>query len=794
MGLLDYTAPATAGPAFGAIPRGVGQPFPQMPPPTAPPTPVPTPTAPPGQLDAPSRSKLDGIVEQMQNNKESDEYIQNVVNDFKSKYGGNAQGNIQNSTATSQTGNPLTETHFADLVPHFDADNTNLQNPLAVAGKAIANIPHEAAQGLENLGNIPAAVYNTVTDKNVQQHPLAAAHGAVQPFIDIAKQGVSALGTAGNTVLGAVQAGVQGVTGHNLGDKTAAAAYRNAPEAVGKTVENFTKGLISNPIATAYATADGVTPRGTDGVSTLARPVINTTKKLAAPVTAPIAAALKTSAEESIQKALGATTLANKATAASLAPEILARPFSETSALSRTGLEAKAAEAKAIVGEGYNQMGPLKGSTPTQPIVDALEKEKAQFMAGGKVVDVAGHNQVTAIQKLVTDYGDTIDNQTLREVRQIFDKQVARSKGGFALPPDEGTALDVKRSASNVFRKTLGKENPDFDALNKQYTFWSNLEKVIGDTNKRTAPQTGFTKDVATLAGAASGHGVVNIALKAMTFRWLSSAVKSTGWRLTSARIKNSIADSLSKGNFKNTQTILKENKLTPNLLRLPSPPEKPIITPVRPDDSGMIQSSKIGPQPQFNPRLDLPPGKLGVIGGPTRIAGPAFSQERGVPNPQSLVPKSELNARIPSTTNTPIPKANNIPQTLPQKGIVDKAKESFNQIKKEGNKGFVKIPGMKRFPETDAIAKKLEPVDAHKVQEYLNTKQAGTNAYVSPEQSAATDAVMEKLGLLKGDKSFFLNEKEKIGYLQSVIDHFNDKENKGSVIVGKANLPKTKK
>ena len=813
MPTFGYTAPATAGPAFGSIPTGGagGKPFPPMPPPTpapaapapiAPPTPAPQVTNPesfkqlllaahPNDVANDGRRYADIPAEEL-----VQKAVANHPNDV-TKDGRKYSDFLPPPTPPPLPGNPLTETHFADMVPHTNSSDVNLLNPISVAGHAIGNIPHEVAQGLENIGNIPAAIYSTLKDKNVQQHPLAAVQGAADPFVGIAKQGVSALGAVGNTVLGGVQAGIKGLTGHDLGDTAASQAYRNKLELIGKPVEGFTKGLIDNPLATIGATSKGISPKG-DSITTLARPVIDTTKTLAkqavAPIAEPIANTLRTSAEESVQKALGATTNKNKAIAANLAPQILARPFSETSAFSRTGLEAKAAEGKAIVGEGYNQMGPLKGSTPTQPIVDALEKEKAQFMAGGKVVDEAGYKQVESIQKLITDYGDTIDNQTLREVRHIFDKQVERSKGGFALPPDEGTALDVKRSASNVFRKTLGNENPDFAALNKQYTFWSNLEKVIGDTNKRTAPQTGFGKDLATLAGAASGHGVVNIALKAVTFRWLSSAMKSTGWRLTSARIKNSIADSLSNGDFKGTQKILKDSKFVPPMLRLPAPPEPPIITPPPPDTSGIIQSSKIGPQPQFNPRLALPAGKPGVIGGPTRIAGPAFTQEAGVPRNQSLVPKSELNARIPSTSNNPINKANNIPQTLPQSGILDKAKNTLNTIKKEGNKGFVKIPGMRKFPEPPVIAKKLEPVDANKVQQYLNTKATGIDTYVSPDQSAGMDSVLEKLGLQKGEKSFFSNEKEKISYLQSVVDHFNDKENKGSVVVDKANLPKPKK
>lgn len=57
------------------------------------------------QLDEASRTKLDGIVQQMQNNKEPDQNIQAVVNDFKQKYGSSAQP--QKDTQTKQSFNPL---------------------------------------------------------------------------------------------------------------------------------------------------------------------------------------------------------------------------------------------------------------------------------------------------------------------------------------------------------------------------------------------------------------------------------------------------------------------------------------------------------------------------------------------------------------------------------------------------------------------------------------------------------------------------------------------------------------
>jgi hypothetical protein len=99
----------------------------------------------------------------------------------------------------------------------------------------------------------------------------------------------------------------------------------------------------------------------------------------------------------------------------------------------------------------------------------------------------------------------------------------------------------------------------------------------------------------------------------------------------------------------------------------------------------------------------------------------------------------------------------------------------------------------MKKFPEPASIAKKVVPVDANKIQQYLNIKEKGTNTYVDPKVAMELDGVLEKLGLQKGLKSFFSNEKEKISYLQSVVDQFNDLENKGSIITGKSSVKPTR-
>jgi hypothetical protein len=82
------------------------------------------------ELDETNRAKLDGIVKQMSDNKESDEDIQFVVDDFKKKYGSSPK-----STAPSKTGGES----GAQNTPYSSSESalkswTTEANPLANKG------------------------------------------------------------------------------------------------------------------------------------------------------------------------------------------------------------------------------------------------------------------------------------------------------------------------------------------------------------------------------------------------------------------------------------------------------------------------------------------------------------------------------------------------------------------------------------------------------------------------------------------------------------------------------------
>lgn len=100
-----------------------------------------TPAAPSGgtsTLDEASRRKLDGIVQQMVKNGETDSYIQNVVNDFKAKY---AQS-------------PVSKVAFQSPLENIRAGNsqTNLQVGAGAIKRAVSDVSSVGAQNAGPVG------------------------------------------------------------------------------------------------------------------------------------------------------------------------------------------------------------------------------------------------------------------------------------------------------------------------------------------------------------------------------------------------------------------------------------------------------------------------------------------------------------------------------------------------------------------------------------------------------------------------------------------------------------------
>lgn len=258
------------------------------------------------------------------------------------------------------------------------------------------------------------------------------------------------------------------------------------------------------------------------------------------------------SALKEVQESLlaGGGTREIKERAAQLAPEILKKPFSETFAFTKKGLESKAGAKREIAGEAIDSFGKLKGEVDPKKIVDALENEKGAFIVEGKVIDPAAIQNIEGMQQVFSQFGDSISKEGLRQIRRTFDTQIAKSKGHLK-QLSEASVLDLKKTSANEIREILAAGEPNLAKLNKQYSFWAGLDDVITETNKRIAPQRGLIAPMATIIGAASGTGLADMATRAIVFRGIAKATQSPGWKLTSARVKNNLADAISVNDLK---------------------------------------------------------------------------------------------------------------------------------------------------------------------------------------------------------------------------------------------------
>lgn len=275
-----------------------------------------------------------------------------------------------------------------------------------------------------------------------------------------------------------------------------------------------------------------------------------------------VSKALKESSIQQYTRALAPTTKEMKLKSAKVVPELLNRGVT---ALSRKSLASKAGEGLSKAGEALETaLENIKPKTPLSvgPVLKALQESKKAFMVPGKKV-IAEPKAIQAIEQIegvVKELGPKVSFESLRGLRQIWDKSVAKSKG-FLMDEASNFSVMAKREASNAIRKEIAKKFPDLAKVNAEYSFWKNVDDVIGSTVQRTAGQgSGLADKVATAAGAASGlvrGGVSQAAQTALVFNALSKAINSTAWKTFSAVQKNKLADSLAKGSFGNALVLL---------------------------------------------------------------------------------------------------------------------------------------------------------------------------------------------------------------------------------------------
>lgn len=254
---------------------------------------------------------------------------------------------------------------------------------------------------------------------------------------------------------------------------------------------------------------------------------------------------LRDSADDSIGRVLNPTTKIAKQQTKRISQDLIDRPLSETFAFTRKGMQRKAGEMADVAGEAIDQAGKLQGRTKTSDLLQSIASMKEEFMAGGKVVNQNGVDSVDNVLEILGQYGDEMDDETLRTVRRIFDSEAKAARKLPGATTGEVSKMEMKKVAANKIRGILAEKYPDIAKLNKEYSFWANLDEILSATTTRKTGQKGLVKNLATMAGAVSGEGILDATGKAYLFRAVASLADSPAWGIVSAKLKTKIADAL---------------------------------------------------------------------------------------------------------------------------------------------------------------------------------------------------------------------------------------------------------
>lgn len=462
-----------------------------------------------------------------------------------------------------------------------------LGNLAAGSAKGVMDIPREAAAlgttagglmgklpGADKAGEAIRATLGRVVSPQQAQGLLNAQNASTE-------QGAltKPVGTAQNIGYGAEKIGELFVPG--LGEEAVGADVASAGEkapllarAIQAGKNAVTKGTLSGADLAARTAVQTNDPKQAvlAGAFGLAGGVGG---EIAGKVGEAVAPALKESAVKGYIKALAPTTIENKAIAKKIAPGLLERGVT---GITRGSLMAKLGSGVEGAIEGMNKVLekiPEKTPVNIKNIVSSLEKVKEDFMIMGEkgkmiAADPEAVQHIEMFQKILNQVGtETAPVETVRKLRQIWDKAVQSKKGFFGKTVAEGTKLDIQREAAGAIREELAKQFPDLDKANKEFHFWMNAQKVLGDTMQRTAghaaPLGQTIAEAAGTAGALAEHsGIPGAVFMGQVFKGLKALVSGTGWKTVGAVTKNRIANLLAEG--KGEEALAAITKLTVGL------------------------------------------------------------------------------------------------------------------------------------------------------------------------------------------------------------------------------------
>lgn len=267
-------------------------------------------------------------------------------------------------------------------------------------------------------------------------------------------------------------------------------------------------------------------------------------------------------------RALDPTRQINKAITEDITPELLKRRVWGTLGGLQKRAEATAAKlAPALDAEyaAYERTLPQGKMTGAgTQIINDLEKAKANYTEAGVVHEPGAVDALTAIQDRIKQHGPDISPSSLRHIRQIYDRPVAKA-GGFA-GVDLATqfALNSKEEAGNAIRDLLNSSPTNIGAMDKEISLWLDLQRVtkysaLNDVGQKGGLLRAIGEPIAILGTGVTGlaKGGIGTGVESATITALGALAfevsRTAVWRTFTSVQKARIADAIASGSVENT-------------------------------------------------------------------------------------------------------------------------------------------------------------------------------------------------------------------------------------------------
>jgi hypothetical protein len=286
---------------------------------------------------------------------------------------------------------------------------------------------------------------------------------------------------------------------------------------------------------------------------------------------APAAKWLSESAAKQYSRVLNATKQGNKWLSKNeVAPGLIERGVK---AMTMEGLQTKIGKKLAgvgtAIGDAWDAL-PAGSKVGLDDITAAMDKNAADAFtipnAAGQATPKgplaeAGLKHIEDLKNTLTSFAEAdpktgkmlVPVEKIRSLRQYYDRIAAKAGRyqGQALA-DESVA-EAHGMAADAIRDELAKQYPNIDVLNKEFHFWKDASKVVGDTIMRREGQAKpLGRKLFGAAGGAAGlvtGGVQGLMLGKVAGESLEAALTSPAWNTVNAVWKDRLAKSLATGN-----------------------------------------------------------------------------------------------------------------------------------------------------------------------------------------------------------------------------------------------------